>query len=204
MSQATVVASKSIQDQALERLEHIDDVINQTVSGGLPIATFIWGIVGALFIFYYSKQTLTQEQVIAVHSFMTLFSLGGAAITFIVAMNLSRQEYLHEWYMYCRNFPLNFGNGEIPIKPDPKWQPLKDDDQNGHQEKRGDHRSTNESRTAKSVVKKIACACNSKNKTRRMICWLGKAAPGYCVIWAGLFMGISVLFLMFGIINWWL
>jgi hypothetical protein len=204
MSKATAVASKSIQDQALERLEHIDDVINQTVSGGLPIATFIWGIVGALFVFYYSKQSLTQGQIVAAHSFITLFSLGGAAITFIVAMNLSRQEYLHEWYLYCRNFPSKIGANEIPIKPDPKWQPFKDDDQNRGLEKRRDNRSTNESRTAKSVIKKIACTCNSKNRTRRLICWLGKVAPGYCVIWAGLFMGISVLFLIFGIINWWL
>jgi disulfide bond formation protein DsbB len=109
---------------------------------------------------------------------MTLFGFGGFAINFIIAMNLSRQEYIRRWYFHCRDNPTDgcpVDSRTLAITPPKNWLPEIDTS----------HKSLGES-------------------IKRSIYMLGRASPGYCVLWTELFAVVSVLFLIFGLFNWFL
>lgn len=156
----------------LDRLHHIDEVINTIVSCGIALAVGIFGAIGGLLALILSGSTSGHAAV--VQGALLAVVIGGSVIILFLAWGLARQEWIRQWYFSL--FPVasnNIGNsnqnlpplippmciddliwldGDIPNKywmEEPKPDPIK--------------------------------RCK-----RKYICWLGSKSPGYCVTWCGI------------------
>lgn len=105
---------------ALERLQYIDKIIRQIVSGAILINTFLLATYCALNAVY-------------AYFAILIVSFFGIIINTALAMNLARQEYIRQWYF--RLLPEN----RFPVMPHKKW--LEEDITNTYETdylKRGD------------------------------------------------------------------
>lgn len=151
----------------LARIQYIDTIIEQIVSGAIILNAGLLSAFGALNIVLHSAE-LTPERVIIVQWAMTVVSIGGFTTNVILAKNLARQEYNRQWYF--RIFP-----DKLPLMPHKEW--LKKDISNNYSMdymKQGD---------------KIR-----KADQKRFLCWLGKTGPGYCASWFFLYSSSWRLF----------
>ena len=146
---------------ALDRLHHIDEVINTIVSCGIALAVGIFGAIGGLLALILSEST--SGHVTVVQGALLAVVIGGSVINLFLAWELSRQEWIRQWYF--RLFPQELPpltpperidnsdwiNCNIPNKywmEEPKQDPIK--------------------------------KCKRK---RKHICSLGSKSLGYCVMW---------------------
>ena len=157
----------------LERIQYIDTIINQIVSGAILLDTALFAAFGALILVFYSEES-TNESKIIIQQVLIIMSIGGLIINLALAKNLSRQEYIRSWYFSI--FPNN-----LPLKPHEEW--LKEDiteDYNIYPKP--------------DIINKV-------NK-RIFICKLGKTWPGFCESWIYILILIAFIFGYLAWITW--
>jgi len=102
---------------SIDRINKIDRVINQIVHDSVIILSLIFAIIGSLFLFF-SNNPLDQTQFSTLLWIIRILAIGGFFICIISILNLSRQEYIRQWYFF--HIPK-----DIPMLPDDQWCPPK-------------------------------------------------------------------------------
>lgn len=107
----------------LDRIQHLDLVISETIREGILIVTGILAIVSSTFI-YLSSHSESQYKIL--FSIIVLICILGILVILVIIANLARQEYLRQWYnSLIDNFNLTNTN-PIPLFPRcKKWSPRK-------------------------------------------------------------------------------
>ena len=149
----------------LERIQYIDTIINQVVTGAILLDTALFAAFGALILVFYSPDS-TIDSTIMIKRVLIIMTIGGLLINLALIKNLSRQEYVRRWYFSI--FPDN-----LPLEPHEKW--LKEDITTDYNMDLKLHK-----------IEK----CN----TMIPYCKLGKLRPGFCETWIIILTLIAVAF----------
>ena len=97
----------------LDRIQYIDTIISQIVSGAVLFDTALLAVFGALYFVFYT-QNLSDDGKMIVKLSSIIVSFLGFFINLMLALNLSRQEYNRQWYFHI--IPDN-----LPLEPHEKW-----------------------------------------------------------------------------------
>jgi len=103
----------------INRLQHIDKIINQIVRDGLIVCIGIFALFCLLLIFL-STQVLHQyTKTLVFTAILVIICISGMVITLKIRENLARQEYYRQWYfhliqVYNENLPVE---RKIPLVP---------------------------------------------------------------------------------------
>lgn len=170
----------------LARLQYIDKIIEQIVSGAILLNSCLLAAFGALNIVLHSTGLLSEREIV-VQLAMIAVCIGGIATNAILATNLARQEYIRQWYFHI------FPEKKIPLMPAEKWLEqevtttycmdyLKPEIIKGKADKEGGI-----------IIKKA--------HKRLPICKLGNNVPGYCVLWFYLLLIMTGVFLVFAVLS---
>lgn len=151
----------------LNRIHHIDEVIDTIVSCGIALTVGTLGALGGLLGSLLSEST--SGFVIIVQGALAMVVLVGSVINLFLAWELARQEWIRQWY-----FALYPNEKLPPLKPDEKW--LHQDIPNNY--------LMDEPKPQ--TIKK-------PEEKRRRICQIGKRSPGYCIMWFRIFSIIAII-----------
>lgn len=194
----------------LARIQYIDTIIEQIVSGAILLNSCLLAAFGALNIVLHSTG-LHSEREIIVQLAIIAVCFGGIATNAILAKNLARQEYIRQWY-FCI-FPDN----KLPLMPPDEWLPK--DEPMGILKKlrktlniiqiyiknKMEKGSNQNSPKDKGVIaKKYTMDCRQsiqKAYKRLFICKQGNKGLGYCALWFYLLLIMTGVFLVFAVLS---
>ena len=159
----------------LARLQYIDKIIEQIVSGAILLNSCLLAAFGALNIVLHSTGLLSEREII-VQLAMIAVCFGGIATNAILAKNLARQEYIRQWYF--RIFP----GEKLPLMPDKNWL-----------EKNITNTYCMDYPKQEGIIEKA--------DKRLFICKQGKKGPGYCELWFYLLLFMTGVFLVFAVLS---
>lgn len=158
----------------LARLQYIDTIIEQTVSGAILLNSGLLAAFGALNLVLHSTGLLSEREII-VRWAMTVVCIGGIATNAILAKNLARQEYIRQWYF--RIFPSD----KLPLMPHNDWL---------------------EKNIPNNYTLDYPRGIIEKADKRPFICKLGKKRPGYCEAWFYILFFMACVFLVLARLSW--
>lgn len=159
----------------LKRIQHIDTIINQIVSGAILLDTALIAAFGALIVVL-NYEGLTDESKRIIHYVLIVVCIGGFIINLVLAKSLSRQEYVSKWYFSI--FPSN-----LPLEPHKQWFDRNICKNEYNMDKKQD-------------------MCIKKANKKNLICRLGKMRPGFCESWIAILILIAIAFGYLGWISW--
>ena len=162
----------------LARIQYIDKIIEQIVSGAILLNSCLLAAFGALNIVFHSTGLLSEREII-VQWAITVVCIGGIATNVILAINLARQEYIRQWY-FCI-----FPDKKLPLMPDKDW--LERDIINTY---------------CMDYPKQEVII--EKAYKRLFICKLGNKVPGYCELWFYILLFMAGVFLVFAVLSYFL
>lgn len=161
---------------SLDRIQYIDTIIAQIVSGAVLFNSALLAVFGSLcYIFYTSG--LPNESKMIVRKAMLIVSLLVFSINLILALILSRQEYIRQWYFHI--IPDN-----IPLTPHEKWL---------------EREITSD---IKDYDMKPKPASIKQCGSRINICRVGKWWRGYCESWMIILIILAFSGILLMIISW--
>lgn len=195
---------------ALNRLQYIDQIIDQIVQGATLFNGALLTIFAALCTLSFSNG-LSPLQISIIDYAILGVCVIGFIFNIIIAWDLARQEYIRQWY-----FSL-LPNDKIPLFPPKEWLPerfrkiekhrtlvreyvnsiLYEENREKNAQPKTEDNKANKIEYCMDYMKKEEIKEPDK---RLWLITLGNIAPGHCKTWFYVFAIMGVLFIIFGLI----